>query len=58
MPSSPIEPPFDCDIFRCDQRAEWAMIGESGDVYLCAEHYETQTQQRTRPRWQRIGHAE
>jgi hypothetical protein len=52
------EPPFNCDIFRCDQLAEWAIIGESGDVYLCAEHYETQTSPRSRPRWQRISHAE
>jgi hypothetical protein len=41
-----IEPPFNCDIFRCNQPADWAIIGESGDVYLCAEHYETQTSPR------------
>ena len=58
MPEQGIEPPFNCDIFRCDQLAEWAIIGESGDVYLCAEHYETQTSPRSRPRWQRISHAE
>jgi hypothetical protein len=52
------EPLFICDIFRCGRPAEWAIIGESGDVYLCGEHHETQTSQRSRPRWQRITDAE
>lgn len=52
-----IEPPFICDVTGCDVRAEWAWIGESGDMFVCPEHYETRTQPWSRSSWRRIPNA-
>jgi len=50
-------PPFICDVTGCDVRAEWAWIGESGDMFVCPEHYETRTQPWSRSSWRRIPNA-
>ena len=28
-----------CDITVCPNDATWAFIGEGGDLYLCADHF-------------------
>jgi hypothetical protein len=38
MADPAIEPPFICDARGCDQQAEWAYIGEAGDLYVCRFH--------------------
>jgi len=32
------DPPFICDALGCDRPADWAYIGESGDMFLCEFH--------------------
>jgi hypothetical protein len=36
--STGIGPLFDCDARGCDRPADWAYIGEAGDLYVCRFH--------------------
>jgi len=29
-----------CDVTVCPNDAEWAFIGEGGDLYLCDDHFD------------------
>ena len=32
------EPPFVCEAIGCERPADWAFIGEGGDMFLCEFH--------------------
>ena len=54
--SDPIEPMVTCDYVHTDdepRRADWALIGEAGDFYICDEHYQMRPAEKQRG-WRRI----
>ena len=38
MPEPSIDPLLICDALNCERPADWAYIGEGGDMYLCEFH--------------------
>jgi hypothetical protein len=47
------EPLFICEALGCERPADWAYIGECGDMFLCEIHGGTEPD----IRWVRIDHG-